>query len=159
MEQTKQKKSIFKRWWFWLIVIVVIGIIGAAAGSNQGTSSSSGEATPSSDTVKEEVLEVKAVDLITAYDENAVAADKEYKDKALKITGTISSIGVDIAEQAYLVLTDENDPYAILGVQCYFGKEQEDTLTNLKEGDTVTLTGRCEGKVINVSVKDCQLAE
>lgn len=159
MEQTKQKKSIFKRWWFWLIVIVVIGIIGAAAGSNQGSSSSSGEANPSSDTVKEEVLEVKAVDLITAYDENAVAADKEYKDKTLKITGTISSIGVDIAEQAYLVLTDENDPYAILGVQCYFEKEQEDTLTNLKEGDTVTLTGTCEGKVINVSVKDCQLAE
>ena len=159
MEQTKQKKSIFNRWRYWFIVIVVIGIIGAAAGSNQGTSSSSGETTPSSDTVKEEVLEVKAVDLITAYDENAVAADKEYKDKTLKITGTISSIGVDIAEQAYLVLTDENDPYAILGVQCYFGKEQEDTLTNLKEGDTVTLTGRCEGKVINVSVKDCQLAE
>ena len=56
-------------------------------------------------------------------------------------------------------IKDENDPYAILGVQCYFEEDQKDSLTSLKEGDTVTVIGTCEGQVVSVSVKNCQITE
>lgn len=166
MEQSKAKKPIYKKWWFWLILVVIVGIIGAAAGlngSNQGTdgsdSSASGAQTEESGSAEEAAVEVSAVDLINAYDENAVSADSQYKDKTLKITGTVSSIGVDVADRAYIMLKDENDPYAILGVQCYFEEDQKDSLTSLKEGDTVTVIGTCEGQVVSVSVKNCQITE
>ena len=166
MEQSKAKKPIYKKWWFWLILVVIVGIIGAAAGlngNNQGTdgsdSSASGAQTEESGSAEEAAVEVSAVDLINAYDENAVSADSQYKDKTLKITGTVSSIGVDVADRAYIMLKDENDPYAILGVQCYFEEDQKDSLTSLKEGDTVTVIGTCEGQVVSVSVKNCQITK
>ena len=165
MEQVKTKKPVYKKWWFWLIIIVAIGVIGAAAGASGGddketdsskasvSSTSSEESTPE----EEKPIEVKAADLISAYDENEVSADSKYKDKTLTITGSVSSIGVDVADRAYIMLNDENDEYAILGVQCYFEDDQKDSLAELKEGDTVTVTGTCEGKVVSVSVKKCQI--
>lgn len=174
MEQTKTKKPIYKKWWFWLIIVVVIlAIIGAAAGGNKksGASSSTTSSSTTSSTAsmqsnpqeestpEETAIEVTAVDLIAAYDENEVSADNEYKDKTLKITGTVSDIGVDVANRSYIMLKDENDPYAILGVQCYFGDDQKDAIAQLKKGDAVTVTGTCEGKVVSVSIKDCQITK
>lgn len=169
MEQTKTKKPIYKKWWFWLIIVVVIlAIIGAAAGGNKksegsGSTTSSTASTQSTlqeeSTPKETAIEVTAVDLIAAYDENEVSADNEYKDKTLKITGTVSDIGVDVANRSYIMLKDENDPYAILGVQCYFEDDQKDAIAQLKKGDAVTVTGTCEGKVVSVSIKDCQVTK
>lgn len=169
MEQTKTKKPIYKKWWFWLIIVVVIlVIIGAAAGGNKKSegsgsttsSTASTQSTPQEESTPEETaIEVTAVDLIAAYDENEVSADNEYKDKTLKITGTVSDIGVDVANRSYIMLKDENDPYAILGVQCYFEDDQKDAIAQLKKGDAVTVTGTCEGKVVSVSIKDCQVTK
>lgn len=169
MEQTKTKKPIYKKWWFWLIIVVVIlAIIGAAAGGNKKSegsgsitsSTASTQSTPQEESTPEETaIEVTAVDLIAAYDENEVSADNEYKDKTLKITGTVSDIGVDVANRSYIMLKDENDPYAILGVQCYFEDDQKDAIAQLKKGDAVTVTGTCEGKVVSVSIKDCQVTK
>ena len=169
MEQTKTKKPICKKWWFWLIIVVVIlAIIGAAAGGNKKSegsgsttsSTASTQSTPQEESTPEETaIEVTAVDLIAAYDENEVSADNEYKDKTLKITGTVSDIGVDVANRSYIMLKDENDPYAILGVQCYFEDDQKDAIAQLKKGDAVTVTGTCEGKVVSVSIKDCQVTK
>lgn len=169
MEQTKTKKPIYKKWWFWLIIVVVIlAIIGAAAGGNKKSegsgsttsSTASTQSTPQEESTPEETaIEVTAVDLIAAYDENEVSADNEYKDKTLKITGTVSDIGVDVANRSYIMLKDENDPYAILGVQCYFEDDQKDAIAQLKKGDAVTVTGTCEGKVVSVSIKDCQITK
>ena len=163
------KTPIYKKWWFWLIIVVVIlAIIGAAAGGNKKSegsgsttsSTASTQSTPQEESTPEETaIEVTAVDLIAAYDENEVSADNEYKDKTLKITGTVSDIGVDVANRSYIMLKDENDPYAILGVQCYFEDDQKDAIAQLKKGDAVTVTGTCEGKVVSVSIKDCQVTK
>ena len=169
MEQTQTKKPIYKKWWFWLtIVVVILAIIGAAAGGNKKSegsgsttsSTASTQSTPQEESTPEETaIEVTAVDLIAAYDENEVSADNEYKDKTLKITGTVSDIGVDVANRSYIMLKDENDPHAILGVQCYFEDDQKDAIAQLKKGDAVTVTGTCEGKVVSVSIKDCQVTK
>lgn len=177
MENAKSKKPFYKKWWFWLIVVVVVvGIIGAVSGSKNSESSQSDSSSPSSSVSSTapvsssssekaesetssapQAVEVKAVDIITAYEENEVAADDQYKDQLLKITGVVKSVGTDVADRAYVMLADERNEYALLGVQCYFDEENKDSLADLKEGDTVTISGTCEGKVVSVSVKHCQL--
>lgn len=168
MANTNGKKPIYKKWWFWLVIVIIIGgIIGAVSGSpDDGSSkpdtsnssvSSSAESKDEESSSAAEAVAVKAVDLITAYEENEVAADEKYKDQVLKITGTVKSVGVDAADRAYVMLADERNEYAILGVQCYFDDENKDSIADLKEGDAVTITGNCKGKVVSVSVKKCQL--
>jgi hypothetical protein len=172
MEHVKTKKPIYKKWWFWLIIVVLIGIIGASAGLNGKEDEGSNNSNPSASDItqqendseeesapEEPIIEVNATDLIAAYNENEVSADNEYKDKTLKITGIVSNIGVDVADRAYVMLKDENNEFSVLGVQCYFETEQQDSIASLKEGDTITVTGTCEGKVISVSVKSCELVQ
>ena len=153
------KKPVYQKWWFWLvIVIVVLGIIGAIVGSQYTSPTDQGNIVSNQvESKADEAMSVNALDLIVAYEENQVSADNMYKNKQLKITGTVKSIGIDVADRAFVMLADERNEYAILGVQCYFDKDKQDTLSQLKEGDVITLTGKCEGKVVSVSVKNCKL--
>ena len=155
-----RKKPIYQKWWFWLIIVIIIcGVIGAIVGSQYQAPAGTNQSSVSGQTSikNEEATAVNAIDLIVAYEENQVAADNQYKNKKLKITGIVKNIGVDAANRAYVMLEDERNQYAILGVQCYFDKDNQDTLSELKEGDIVTITGTCEGKVVSVSVKNCEL--
>lgn len=102
-----------------------------------------------------ELIEITAVDLYAAYDANEVAADLKYKDKTLKITGTVKDIGKDILDRIYITLeTDE----LLRTVCCYISKSSTEAVAQLKEGDTVTLVGKCKGmNIINVDVENCEV--
>ncbi len=106
---------------------------------------------------KEPELAITATDLLTAYDENGVQADNQYKGKYLKVTGTVGNIGTDILGDAYVTLKNENSKYAIISVQCYFDDNNTDTIANLKEGDSVSITGTCSGSTGNVILKGCDV--
>ena len=40
----------------------------------------------------------------------------------------------------------------------WWQRNQKDAIAALKKGDSVVITGTCEGKVVNVSVKNCKLS-
>lgn len=165
--QVKVKKPIWKRWWFWLVVVVVIvGIVGASTGGNQektdsvqtsSVSTGDNNADVGKEEPAEEAIKVTAQELLEAYDENGVAADKQYKGKELQVTGTVGSIGTDILDDAYITLKNEEDEYAIISVQCYFEKSEEDSIASLKAGDKVTVTGVCQGNNLNIVLKKCNV--
>ena len=134
---SETKKPIYKKWWFWLIVVLVLAAIGVGAGA---------------------AIPITATELLQAYEDNGVAADSQYKDQILEVTGSVGTISTDIADQIYVTLEDERNPYAIISVQCYFDDDQTDTLASLSAGDTVTIRGRCTGKPLNVFLEDCTLA-
>lgn len=97
---------------------------------------------------------ITAEQLYHSYNENEVAADRQYKENVLAVTGTVGEIGKDIL----------NGPYVILqvggggAVQCSFGKEEEEDLALLKPGQQVTIKGRCSGRTLGViGVKECLL--
>lgn len=102
-------------------------------------------------------IEITAVDLLAAYDENAIGADAAYKDQLLAVTGVVNTIDTDILGNAYVTLSD-GGKYSIIGVQCYFADEHLDSLGELRSGDTVTIIGTCTGKIINVGMEDCYLS-
>ncbi len=119
--------------------------------------SSAGVSSQAPSQPKEPELAVSATDLLTAYDENGVNADNQYKGKYLKVTGTVGSVGTDILGDAYITLKNENNKYAIIRVQCYFDDNNTDAIASLKEGDSVSITGTCSGSTGNVILKDCDV--
>lgn len=136
-----------------ILAIVILGVI-SSTGGKKTTTDTNATKTETKQEVKEEVIQVSAVDLAKAYEENEVKADKSYKDKTAEITGKVSDIGV-VAGQTYVVLSAEKD-FAITNVQCFFKEQNEiDKVSNLKKEDTVTIQGKIDGKSMNVGVNDC----
>lgn len=134
-------------------IIVLFAILGSGDSSDgSATNNSSGTSTQAP---KEEVISISAKDLFAAYEENEVKADNLYKGKQLEVTGVVSDISKDIADNVYVSLETDN---MFLAIQCYV-KDEKDVakVTNLKAGDKVTLVGKCEGKLIHINVKNCKL--
>lgn len=148
----KKQKKWYLRWWM-IVIYVVLGlsVIGSLGSSPDSVSSG-----PAQAPAPEPVITVTALKLATAYKDNQVAADLEYKDKLVEITGTIDGIGKDILEDSYV--TFEADQYAIINkVQAYFTKANEGQLVNLKKGQKITLRGRVEGGTFNIVVRDSEI--
>lgn len=103
-------------------------------------------------------IDVKAVDLAAAYKDNEVAADGQYKDRNLVISGRVATIGKDILDSPYVTFaTDPSNPY-MENVQCLFGSGDQAALASLYKGEWVRIEGRCAGKsLINVLIRDCRL--
>jgi len=106
-----------------------------------------------------EYIEVTATELLEAYAENEISADGIYKGNLLMVTGTVDSIAKDILDNAYITLKNDNDRYSIISVQCYFEKNNLDDIAELKSGDIVTVTGKCDGGTFNVSLKKCDIVK
>jgi hypothetical protein len=52
-------------------------------------------------------VRVTATDLIRQYESNEVAADNQYKGKALAVSGTIEKVGKDIMDAPYVTMRSE----------------------------------------------------
>jgi hypothetical protein len=117
---------------------------------------------------EERVAQVKAKDdaipsltaaqLFRAYKDNGVAADRDYKDKEIKVSGVVTDIQRDLLDVPYVTL-DVGDEALIFEVQCYFRNKQAADLAKLQKGQQITVRGKCIGKVLNVLVKNCTLAQ
>lgn len=137
---------------FLLFIFLAVGT-GEDKDKNKSTDKDKTTENKSTDTeVKEEVIDVTADKLYSDYESNGVAADQKYKDKVLRVTGKINSIDKDILDKVYVTLETSN----IIGsIQCYFDSSNENIAAELKKGQKITVKGRCDGKMINVVLKDC----
>lgn len=142
-------KKIFK----WIaIVLVVLFVIGLIFGNeDNSTTGSSGTATTASAEPSESVIPVTAAQLYSAYDNNEVAADKQFKGKLLDITGTIESINSGISDQAVLEL-GTGEMFMTVSA------EGDDSFTNtaatLGKGQQVHLVCRGAGEIIGMPMLD-----
>lgn len=96
----------------------------------------------------EPVAKLTADQLLDDYRKNQIGADQKYKEKLIQITGKVSGIGKLPLAGYYIDLasSNEND---LTGVKCVLDKDDkaaEEKAGKLKEGDTVTIAGRCDGK-------------
>lgn len=98
-------------------------------------------------------IEITPHKLLTEYEENEVKADNLYRGKKLKIYGKVDAIGKDIADKPYITF-DNRGENIFSSVQIYFTKEEQYKLSKLSKGQIVTITGICEGKFINILIKD-----
>jgi hypothetical protein len=47
----------------------------------------------------------------------------------------------------------------VFTVQCYFEQQWENALATVKAGYIYTIRGKCEGKPLNVSLKECRFPQ
>lgn len=103
-------------------------------------------------TAAEPAHQVRANRLYAEFEDNGLAAEQKYKGQIIDVTGKVENIDRDILDDIYVTL--EGDEY-FGSIQCYFGEQQLNDATSLKSGATVTIKGRCTGKIGNVILKDC----
>jgi len=109
----------------------------AEAGS---TASARGEPVVIEAAPKPVAIEVSALQLYKAYDDNEVAADQRYKGKALAVTGTVLSIDKDAFDNIVVQLRGDND---FMGVHAGLDDEHEALAASLKKGTKVKW--KCDG--------------
>lgn len=129
----------------------------ALSGGNSGSTSSNSNTTIASTpkTTAVSAIEVTAEQLYDEYYANQVAADAKYKGKIVKVTGVVSSIGKDILDAPYVVLT--SGEVFEWGVQCTFSEADESALAQLSKGQTISIQGKVSSFLVNVLVRDCQI--
>lgn len=139
-----------------LVLLIVITVVPTFSDDTEyipGTSSGT-SATQESD--PPEVIEIDASDLWSAYDENELNADGQYKNKVLSVTGTVSEITRDWLTDKPCILLKANKIYSI---QCYFSDKSEyDAVASVRDGDEITVIGKCTGKSINVILHNCSIS-
>lgn len=92
--------------------------------------------------------------LYADYEANEVAADLKYKDKVLIVTGTVNDIAKDITDEIYVTI---NTGEMFGSIQCFFATSHTNEAAGLKKGQTITIKGKCEGKMMNVLLRGCSL--
>ena len=112
---------------------------------------------PASSSIADGSITVDYKTLYKDYEDNAISADKKYRDKKLVLTGTIANIDRDIAQSPYI--TFNVDEYGAKSIKMSF--DDDDTVAALKKGQRVTITGACSGMFASVVVTldDCAIVK
>ncbi|MBI3040272.1 MAG: hypothetical protein HYY80_01220 [Chloroflexi bacterium] len=126
------------------------------------------EATPTAVTRPEPVpgpepvaatIELTVDELLSAYEVAGVAADARFTNKILKITGIANRVEVkDILDVYYINLTGA-ERHALQDVRCVFDRRYAAELNKLTTGQPVTVQGKYDGSIINISLRDCVLVQ
>jgi hypothetical protein len=143
---TTKAKVISFAWLFISFAIII--------GSENDTTAPPATSTNSTSSPAQEVIQVSASDLVSAYRGNEIGADNKYKDNIVQITGVVSGIGKDIFDTPYITLgAGARNQHR--EVQAYFDDSMNNQLGQLKRGSSLTITCRVKGLMMNVQAEDC----
>ena len=102
-------------------------------------------------------IELTVEELLSAYETGGTAADIKFASKILKVTGIVDRIEVkDILNIHYILLTN-TEKNQLQSVRCVFNREYGPELTGLIMGQTVTVQGKYDGSIIDISMRNCVL--
>ena len=154
--------------------LVIIGALGSITGGNSNNKISDSKQTSvsveNSDSKQTSVsnensnkkqmepeLNISASELINAYKENEVKADKMYKGKIVEVNGIVDGINSGIDDKAIVILSD-GDEFSFNNIQCCIDDENQDKACELEKGQNVTIIGKADGEIIGEPViKDCKI--
>ena len=154
--------------------LVIIGALGSVTGGNSNNKISDSKQTSvsvensddkqtsvsnenSNKKQMEPELSISATELINAYKENEVKADKMYKGKIVEVNGIVDGIDSDMDDKAVVRLSD-GDEFSIYTVSCRIDDENQDKACELEKGQNVTIVGEADGEVIGMPfIKDCKI--
>ena len=154
--------------------LVIIGALGSVTGGNSNNKISDSKQTnvsvENSDSKQTSVsnensnkkqmepeLNISATELINAYKENEVKADKIYKGKIVEVNGIVDAIDSGIDDKAVIRLSD-GDEFSFYNVHCYIDDENQDKACELKKGENVTIIGKEDGEIAGQPcIKNCKI--
>jgi hypothetical protein len=104
-------------------------------------------------------IAVSSTELIAAYKANEVAADKRFKNKWLRVEGTVTRISKHLQVDTKTAEYHVGLQWDALTVNCVFDAAATNEVTKLKVGDAVTVLGRCKGNSFNIELVDCEFVK
>lgn len=118
--------------------IMVIGVISGAMSS--GDTGGGAGSTPSSD---KPAMSVKAVDILSEFEDNEAAADAKYDGQVLRVTGTIDKIDTELLDDdQYVVQIGGGSDFEIFTVNA--DDQSQADVASLSKGDKITVVGDFE---------------
>jgi len=106
------------------------------------------------------VMALTVDELVSAYETEGPQADTKFENKILRVTGVISRIDVREAQALFsLTLEAENSGPLRQSLRCIFSREHGNELQQLIRSQTVTVQGKYDGSIINISMRDCHLVQ
>ena len=116
-----------------IMFVLWLGLILGCKTSTQRTS----EAT--------DAINVSAEDLYKAYESNEADADKLYQGKTLIVSGTVGDTDAPAVGNAAVTLVANKSA----AIQCFgFAADQKDAIAKLKPGQSVSVKGKCMGRMM-----------
>lgn len=162
-----------------LSAFILFGIFAEKKKTSGNSSSTAGSSTSSSENIKnskpvltkqelDSIENLKTKELIkeredqtftaprltASYEDNEVRADENFKGKVFYVEGIVSDIKKDIMDDIYVTLEGDQ---MFRDVQCYF--DDKNTAAQLQKGMRVTFKGKCDGLMMNVLMKNCELVQ
>lgn len=131
-----------------VVLFIVIGAIGSIGNDETDSKQPKPASTSTPRPTPTPEISLTAADLISAYEDNELAADNRYKDKIIVVTGVIEDFGEDFFDDAYVAITYDPtnmDDWSVLGINCHFIDSDFDKVTRLSKGDVITVRGYNKG--------------
>ena len=104
-------------------------------------------------------IELTVEELLATYETEGVAADAKFVDKILKITGVVERTEVKEALDIYYITLTGAETSSLQSVRCTFHRMYGAELSQLTPGQTVTVRGKYDGSIIDISLRDCTLVQ
>jgi uncharacterized membrane protein YdfJ with MMPL/SSD domain len=98
---------------------------------------------------------VTAKQLIKEFEDNEVKANKKYKDKKIKITGEVATIGQNSSD-TYIHLTS-GKILGLTNITCNLKNTEDGKAEKLNKGDNVAVVGIVKEMIWNITVNECEL--
>lgn len=145
---------------FWLIFTLIVAFAPSSnttSSSNTSVEQVASVSDNSQDTPVEEekvnVIKITARQLFNSYDANEVAADRQFKDQTLLVSGTVQSIESGLSDGAD-VHFNVGDEYGINSVSASGDENFDNNAANLSKGQQVTLRCRGAGEIAGLPFLD-----
>lgn len=127
----------------------------AAAIQNEQPASTENQATEPTPAPEPTAIEISAGELFANYEANEVAADRNFKGQALKVTGTVQSIDSGLGDGATVNLST-GDEYGFNNVMADGDDGFDDQAAQLSKGQKITLNCVGGGEIIGSPVlREC----
>lgn len=139
--------------------VVCVGI-GAGAASREGSTGAGaqrpvlGDLAPTPARGTAQAVELSS--LLGEYKGNEVRADARFKGQWIRTTGTVGDIKKDILDSMYVTL-GTGARFEFPMVQCFLTGSEAAKAASLNQGQSITVSGRVEGLMMNVLIKDCRI--
>lgn len=100
--------------------------------------------------------EVQIDTLLSEYKGNEVKADGLYKDKSIRVAGTVDDVKKGLAGGMYITL-GSGKKFEIPQVQCHLEESETAKASALTKGQKVTVAGRVTGLMGHVQLRPCSI--
>ena len=96
-------------------------------------------------------------ELYSAFSADELAADANFTDKTLTVTGVVDRVTVNDTHGIYYIILSSAERKPRWNVRCSFERKLGTQLNRLTAGDTATARGRYDGYKLNILLAECAL--